>query len=296
MKKYFKHFIIPYIIFGTIFITFTAMMIFKNMPEKYVRNNPLCMTTQRVFDNADLLTDEEEEKLENLIAKTEAECGADIVIVNLNESLEEFAHSVDPNAPIEDYVMIFADEFYEEKVYGFDEPYGDGVIFVDNRFHEADGYMYTWMGTTGRIEWEYSSRMIDDVLWETEQYLDIDTFTAYKVFIEEFKEDMTADKGMDFHLLGDSVFWAFVITGIFAFVTKHKKAKKTTSEKTFLGYQQMNDTRDVFIRKSMSSRVLETSSSSGSSRSGTSRSRSGGGGHHRSSSGRSHGGGGRRRR
>lgn len=293
MKKYFKFFMVPLIIFGTILITFTAMMIVKNVKKTYVRDNSLCTTEERVFDYADLLTDEEEARLETLIAKTEAECGADIVIVNLNQSLEEFAHTYDAYAPIEDYIMIFADEFYEQNVFGYDEPYGDGVIFVDNRYREADGYMYDWIGTTGRVEWTYSDYMIDEILWDTEEYLDTNVYKAYETFVKHFKEDMTKDDGMDFVFDGECVFWAGVVAIIFAVVTRHKKAKKTTSEKTFLAYQQMNDTRDVFLRKSLSSRRIQSSGSSGGGGGGSHR--SGGGGHHRSSSGRSHGGGGHRR-
>lgn len=291
MKKYFKYFMIPFIIFGIILIVFTAMMIVKNMPKTYIRNNALCTSEQRVFDYADLLTDEEETRLETLIAITEAECGADIVIVNLNSSLEEFAHNYDPYARVEDYIMIFADEFYESYAFGYDAPYGDGVIFVDNRCHEADGYMYDWISTTGRVEWAYSEDMIDDILWDTEEYLDENAYKAYETFVKRFKKDMQAEDGMTFVFSDVYIVIPGIITLIFCLATRHKKGKKTTTEKTFLGYQQMNDTRDVFIRKSVSSRRIQTSSSSGGGGS-----RSGGGGHHRSSSGRSHGGGGHRRR
>lgn len=292
MKKYFKHFMIPYIVFGCILIAFVIMMIISNLKEAYVRNNPLCTTTQRVFDYADILTDNEEAKLEELIAKTEQECGADIVIVNIDYSLEEFAHTYDPDAPIEDYIMIFADEFYESYAFGYNQPYGDGVIFVDNRCREADGYLYDWMGTTGKVEWVYSSYMIDEILWDTEEYIDYNPYKAYETFVKRFKRDMNEDEGMEFRFSSGYLVIAGIVTLIFCLNTRSKAAKKTTTERTFLGYQQMNETKDVFIRKSLSSRRIETSSSYGGG--GGSRSR-GGGGHHRSSSGRSHGGGGHRR-
>ena len=292
MKKYFKHFWIPFVIFGIILVVFVGMMIIKNQPEIYMRNNPMCTTNQRVYDYADVLTDEEEIRLEQLIAETEQRVGADIVIVNIDYSLEAFAHAIQPNAPIEDYIMIFADEFYEQNKFGYNEPYGDGVIFVDNRCREADGYLYDWMGTTGKVEWKYSYDMIDEILWDTEEYIDFNPYKAYKTFVEQFEQDMTEDEGMDFYFHPVCLIIAGVITLIFCLNNRSKIGAKTTTEKTFLGYQHMNDREDVFIRKSLASRIIQTASGSGG---GGSRSR-GGGGHHRSSSGRSHGGGGHRRR
>ena len=290
MKKYFKHFLIPFMIFGCIFAVFVCMLVAKNVTKGYIRENKQCMTSQRVFDYADLLTDEEEANLEALIAKTEQEVGADIVIVNLNYSLEDFAHIFDPNAEIEDYIMIFADAFYESYAFGFNEPYGDGVIFVDNRCREADGYLYDWMGTTGKVEWEYSSYEIDEILWDTEEYLDDNPYKAYVTFVKRFKKDMTKDSGMSIYFGSGSIILATIATIIFCIATRSKKANKTTTEKTFLGYQQMLENKDVFIRKSLTSHRIDTSGS----HSGGGRSH-GGGGHHRSSSGRSHGGGGHRR-
>ena len=290
MKKYFKYFMKPFIALGVIVILFIVMMVVKNVNRNYLRHNSMCETTKRVFDYADLLTKEEEVKLEQLIARAEDEAGADIVIVNLNESLEEFANQYSSYAPISSYTMIFADEFYEQHVFGYNEPYGDGVIYVDNRYREADGYMYTWMGTTGKVEDIYSSEMIDDLLYETEEYLDSDTYKAYEVFVEGFVKDIKKEEGMQFIFTPAYLFMGFFVCLVFLIVTKGQKNNVTTTEKTFLGYQHMNEARDEYINKSVTSRLIQTSSSGGSSGR-----RSGGGGHHRSRSGRSHGGGGRRR-
>ena len=110
MKKYFKYFMKPFIALGVIVILFIVMMVVKNVNRNYLRHNSMCETTKRVFDYADLLTKEEEVKLEQLIARAEDEAGADIVIVNLNESLEEFANQYSSYAPISSYTMIF---FYQ---------------------------------------------------------------------------------------------------------------------------------------------------------------------------------------
>ena len=57
----------------------------------YQRTNTECVTDERVFDNAGVLSDREEEKLRRLIAKREKQTGCDIVLVTLNEPLGGFA-------------------------------------------------------------------------------------------------------------------------------------------------------------------------------------------------------------
>lgn len=291
MKKYFKYFRIPFIIFGVVFVLFIACVIHNHLKPGYVRNNEDCLTEKRVFDFADLLTEEEERELEAFIAKKEDECGLDIVIVNVNESLETVAHSFNPYAPIEDYAMIFADEFYESYIFGYNEPYGDGVILVDNQFREADGYKYLWMGTTGKAEEEYSSSEIDDVLIEVEDYIDFDSYLAYETFVEEVAEDMD-DDAVSFDAYSNVFAISAIVAVCYAAFSRPKKSKKTTTARTFVSSQNMNKIDDTFLRKVTTQRRIETSYSGGG---GGSHGRSGGGGHHRSSSGRSHGGGGRRR-
>ena len=50
------------------------------------RSNTECTLTQRVFDDADVLTDEEEAKLEKLIAEKEKLIGGDIVLMTTNDA------------------------------------------------------------------------------------------------------------------------------------------------------------------------------------------------------------------
>ncbi len=297
MRKYFKVFWIPYLILGILSVCFIAYLVMNAMASKGAgsfRHNSVCDTKERVFDYADLLTEDEEARLERLIAQVEDECRADIVIVSLNESLEEFVHQYYIHMPIEDYIMFYADEFYESHAFGYNEPYGDGIIFVDNRYHEADGYMYDWVGTTGKVEDHYSLDMIDELLWATEEKLDENAYEAYVDFVLHFRKDMQKDEADPILVLQYSLVWALVGTLIFVLCTKHKRNKVTTSERTYLYTNHMNVCQDVFLRKSVTKRHIDTSSGSSGSRS-RSRSR-GGGGSHRSRSGRRHGGGGHRRR
>ena len=41
------------------------------------------------------------------------------------------------------YTMVYADNFYDEHQFGYDRPYGDGVLMLDNWYREADGGVYS---------------------------------------------------------------------------------------------------------------------------------------------------------
>ena len=94
MKKFVQIFKIPLIIFAVfLVIGIACKVIADNRPKvEFVRNNSQC-TTERVFDYADVLTDEQEEELRVKISEAEQVCGTDIVFVILDESLEEYAKS-----------------------------------------------------------------------------------------------------------------------------------------------------------------------------------------------------------
>lgn len=291
MKKWLRFFRVPLIAVGGVFCVFMFFFIWNHMGRNHIRQNEECVTQERVFDYADLLTDEEEEKLEELIAKKEKECGLDIVIVNVNFSLESFARMVDEDARIDEYAMIFADEFYESGVFGYNEPYGDGVILVDNQFREADGYKYLWMGTTGKAETEFTERKIDDILIEVEDYVDYDSFQAYKKFINGVEKTINYH-GPSWESYQFLLIISGIITLIFVASNRPKKKKQMATGRNFLNQMEMKVKEDTFIRKDVSHRVIDTYSSTGGGHSGGGRVS---GGHHTSRSGRSHGGGGRRR-
>lgn len=289
MKDFFKFFKVPLIIFAVVAVVFGGVTLIRVLSHQYTRGNTTCTETERVFDYADVLTDEEESDLRTLIDKKQDEVGCDIIIVTLNESLEEYAKQYDSSAYGSDYVMIYADNFYDEHAFGYDEAYGDGVLFLDNKFRETStGKVYDWMSTSGRAEDKYSMSMIDDILYATEDYIDTNDFKAYSTFVNQFARDMSG-KSAD----SVGVFIPFMISLVVAVVfllvnIVPKKGKKTTTARTFVDNQKMNLNTDTFLRKTVTQRHIDTSSSGGSGHSG-------GGGHHTSSGGHSHGGGGHSR-
>ncbi|MBP3701653.1 MAG: TPM domain-containing protein, partial [Lachnospiraceae bacterium] len=78
---------------------------------------------QRVFDDADLLTETEEEKLQQDIETRIDKLSLDIVVVTAADARGKSA-------------MAYADDFYDEHGFGYGDEYGPGILFLidmDNR-------------------------------------------------------------------------------------------------------------------------------------------------------------------
>lgn len=295
MKQYLHFYRVPFLIAVVLAFIVLVMTITREfLAEPSVRSNTECTTTERVFDYADVLTDEEEYKLRKLIAEKEQETACDIVIVTLNESLVDYAAQYKDkigSVPTSKCVMVYADNFYDEHKFGFNKPYGDGTLLLDNWYREKDGHVYSWMCTTGKAEDTYSSEMIDTILDNSLEYVDSDPYGAYSRFVEDFAFDMSDFGGTMGNLISPVfiLLASIVVTGIFLLANlSFRKGKKTVNEMTYVagGRPNMRRKEDTFLHKTITQRRIETSSGSGG---------SGGGGHHTSSGGHSHGGGGHSR-
>ena len=293
MREYFRYFKWVFIVLAALTVVLgivKGVQGFAAMTGTHERTNTECATTQRVFDSADVLSDKEEKKLEELIARREKQTGCDIVLVTPCESLEEYAREIEPDVPYNQFVRIFAEEYYEENNFGYNKPNGDGVILVDNWFREADGKIHTWFCTTGIVKDAYSDADIDHILDEVYRYVENNPYRAYKTYVNEFYRHMTGKRVLNVNMPG----WFPILAGIIAlviFVPANWKAgsgKKTTNASTYLegGVEHFTNKQDIFLRKSVTKRHIESSSGEG----GGSRGSGGGGG-----GGGSHGGGGHSR-
>lgn len=297
MKEYFRFFSIPFAVVGILAVVTLVVTLVKNEPvTASASGNTQRTTTERVFDYADKLTDAEEDKLRAQIEEAEQKTQCDIVVVTLNESLVEYAaqyESIIGPVDTSECVMVYADNFYDEHMFGYDEAYGDGVLFLDNWYREADGYVYSWMSTCGKAEDRYSSAMIDNLLDDALCNVDEDPYGAYSKMVTIFVRDMTG--GTDSNAAGVLkplyiVIGAIVIAVVFLIVNwSSKKGKRTTTDRTYVvgGNPVFRRREDRFLYKNVTKHKIEKSSSSGGG--------GGGGGHHMSSGGHSHGGGGHRR-
>lgn len=298
MREYLRFFRIPFILVGILAVVTIAAAVAGSGKTAAVSGsgNTERTTTERVFDYADKLTDAEEDALRTLIAEVETQTQCDIVLVTLNESLVEYAAQYEAQigpVPTSQCVMVYADNFYDEHKFGYNAPYGDGVLLLDNWYREADGWVYNWLTTTGKAEDRYSTAMIDNVINDVNDRVEDDPYAAYVSYVENVRRDMTGGS-MSNTSLGKVLqphyilIAALVIAVVFLLVNwSSKKGKRTTTDRTYVvgGNPTFRRREDRFLYKNVTKRKIEKSSSSG----------GGGGGHHRSSGGHSHGGGGGRR-
>ncbi|MDE5716454.1 MAG: TPM domain-containing protein [Lachnospiraceae bacterium] len=284
MSEYFRYFKWLYIVLAAVALLAVVLHAGHWALAKtadYQRTNTECVTRERVFDNADVLTDKEEEKLRSLIAKREKQTGCDIVLVTLNEPLKEYARSVEPGVISEEYVRVYAEQRWENDGFGYDRPDGDGVMLVDNWSREDDGMIHTWLCTTGRARDAYYVEDIDHLLDNVYRYVEKNPYRAYRTYVNDFYHDMMGWKVSHLTVPGFVPWLTGIIAAvIFAAVNwRSKEGKKTTTATTYVAGREpvFRVSQDRFLRKTVTQRKIHPSSGG---HGGGGGSHGGGGGHH----------------
>lgn len=294
-RQYVHYFRIWFIITGILLVVTIATGIAYSARNGKIERENTSAPEERVYDYADVLTDEQEELLREYIAEKEEKYHADFVIMTFNQPVmgeEAKAQYGYRSTDWTQNMMDIADDFWDENGYGYNKDFeGDGSILIDNRYpveHEGG----EWLSTSGRVETALSVDDIDNILYAVDEYYDTDPYSAYMAYIDSLCGYLA---GPAETMTGSFGYWLFaaVVTGIVAaiYAACHlgkNKAKNDVAVNAYVagGRPVMHNKQDAFIRKNVVQRRIETSSSSGGS--------SGGGGHHVSSSGASHGGGGHR--
>ncbi len=287
-KQYFHYFRVWFIAAGVLAIIFLIVMGTQWLGNKVARGN-MEAPAERVFDYADVLSDLEEKKLREYIAKCEAEYEIDLVLVTMNEDVESQGYW-------DTVMMNTADDFYDENKYGYNVAYGDGALLLDNWYVDAEGSQKgSWLCTSGFVERCMGDYEIDEVLDAVYFKIDSDPYQAYRAYIDTTCDIVARASGKMEIPWFVIVFAPIIVAVIFATKNLYQSpAKNGVTANTYVagGQPIMNATTDEFIRKDVVRRHIESSSGG---RSGGGGGGSRGGGHHTSRSGRSHGGGGRRR-
>uniref|UniRef100_UPI0040576608 TPM domain-containing protein n=1 Tax=Acetatifactor sp. TaxID=1872090 RepID=UPI0040576608 len=286
-KQYIHYFRIWFILIAVLLVVFLVMAGVDILSRTSSGRRNMQAPAERVYDYADVLTGEEEQKLREYIAQCEAEYEIDLVLVTINEDVESQGYW-------ETVMMNIADNFYDENGFGYDKVHGDGALLLDNWYEDEYGSQAgSWLSTCGIVHDRLDNYEINRVLDEVYYRVEDNPYAAYKAYVQTTCEYASGN------VLQASIPWWFILLGpaviAVIYAVTHlvqSKAKDTTTAKTYVegGKCVVTSSSDTFIRKSVSSRRIETSS--GGSSGGH---RSGGGGSHRSSSGVRHGGGGRRR-
>ena len=185
--------------------------------------------------------------------------------------------------------MVYADDFYDAHAFGYNKPYGDGVIYVDNWHRESNGNCYTWFSTSGKAERKYSNAMIDHLVDKVCTFTNVSPYYSYRTYVNTFYYDMCGLIPFTYEMpLIILLMLAAFITFIYLWIhLSNNIGKKTTGANTYVngGNSDVIRQDDILVNEFITRRHIEQSSGSG----GGSH---GGGGHHTSSGGHSHGGGG----
>lgn len=307
-QQYFKYFRIWFIVLAIVAIAAVVLFVMSKMnPKTYPERENDNAPSERVYDKADVLTDKEEDKLRELIEETEGKIQCDIIVVTIDQPVENLDEDEmeEYNYRYDDWELNMqdvADEFYVEKEFGYNDSGddGNGILLLDNWYPNQEGSRIVTSGDAYAMLGEYEiDRILDDVY----EYIESDPYKAYRAFVkaaEKYLIDDEYDEGIVIYgenkayLIG-AIAIPLLVAVIFVITNKKsKEGKVTTTAATYVanGRPSVRVSQDTFLRKSVSTRTIQTSSSGGGTRSG----RGGGfGGGHISRSGRSLGGGSRRR-
>lgn len=279
MKQYFSYFKWMFLILGGLALI-TGFVGVANllMPDKIYDRQNNAAPKERVFDYAEVLTDAQERDLEALIEKRESQIGCDIVVVTINQSLYDiYGITEDTDWNWEWSITEFAETFYINKGYGFNVAgeNGDGALLLHN-YDPVEKGLHLTHG--GRVWNHYSDEMVSDVLDKVYYKAKISPYEAYKYYIENMYEEMSG-KAAKLNLPPVVLFIIAVIAAAIFIAThlKSKEGEKTTTSSTYVENNsvQFKVKTDELINKYVTSRVIQTSSSSGGSRSGGGRSSGG---------------------
>lgn len=226
-------------------------------------------TAQKIYDDADLFTEEEERELGEWARKIASKKKMDVVVVTTDDTLGKSS-------------MAYADDFFDYNGFGYGPDYDGVLLLINMEIREV------WISGSGRGESVFNDETIDKILDKMEPSLRANQFySATRIFLKNV--EYYASHGFQkaaYHTPG-LAFVSIIVAALTVIgMAAQNKAVKTTTPDTYLvgDSVRLRENRDIYIRTDVTTRSISSSSGGGSGRSST----------HRSSSGRSHSGGGRR--
>lgn len=271
----------------------------KKLPHANItmaKRIPLVNASEKIYDYADILTEEEEKKAHEMIEKFIKKTKMDMVFVSINEN---FTHK-----QVEDYAC----DFYDYNDFGIDFQNYSGLIIIRNNSTYANGKKYYYIATSGlaRLYYDDGGRLeyiLDDIYdsFINEDYLEginilVDKSISYyeKGYVSKYKNAYIDENGnikIDYsfknfienvllypiYAVGASI---ITLITMLILIKKNKMVRKAVTANEYLDKGSINYTQsmDQFVRSHTTHYTTSSSSSGGS---------------HGGSSGFGHGGGGR---
>lgn len=291
LKQYLHYFRFWFAAVVVLLIVFAAVAVMSLTKNRVSRTNNSA-PAERVYDYADVLTDEEEQSLRDVIARTENRIHSDIVVVTIAEEVENGESSWEMG------MQNRADDFYDENNYGYNEVHGDGVLILDNWYEGQKG---SWLSTCGSVYLKFSSRDINQVLRAGFDVIEEHPYQAYMAYIQAIERKMSGGASQPFPAMMILII-PLVVLVVFVIVNMRSRiGSETVQPNSYVagGVPVMKEKSDQLVNKFVTTRRIpkNTEGSSGHGGGGNHVSSGGGsrGGGHVSRSGVSHGGGGMRR-
>lgn len=253
-----------------------------------VLSTPAVDEAEKIYDFADLYTDEQEKELYSLVTNYIDDYDLDLAIVTIKENTK-------------DSTEAYAQDFYDYNSFGITDSH-NGILFLVDMANREFYMLNSGAGIT-----MYTDRRVDECL--DAAFSEIASGNYYggtKAFIEKAgyyaKVGEPDEAGNEPKLKGvlklQSMSWSsiaifsVIATAVvmFIFISNNKLVRSATSSKFYLTKADVNVVKETFLGKNINKvmRVHDSGSSGSSSSGGSSRSVSHG------SSGRSHSGGGRK--
>lgn len=250
-------------------------------------------STKKIYDFAELLTEEEEQKLYEMASDYISKYNMDMVLVTINEN---------PYGLSERSTELYAQDFYDYNNFGIGNTY-DGIIFLIDMSNR-----YPYISTTGEAILTYDDERVDAMHDSAYDYLaSAEYYKAFEAYVEkasnyaasgvpESNKYYCIDKDGEYYKCKSEpkkVNWLVTILAscfgsfvpLLIHLRKYRGIKLATNANSYLKSTVMTNESDTFLT-TFTTRTRRSSDSGGHSGGGSSISRG--------SSGRSHGGGGGR--
>jgi len=203
--------------------------------------NVLAKDKQRIFDDANLLTEMEIVQLEKVAAKHSKKRKTDFVVLTTSGE-----HGID--------IQKYMDDFYDDQGLGYDKKHGNTVLLgIDIK--NSDVMIMGFYKAEDYLDNERATKVRDEI---TPHLSDGKYFAAFEKFI------VTADRYMKYRpgVNPDNIFFKTFWQLIFALVTgaiitfimvRHTNPKVTTTAATYRNdqYTRILSKRDRYIRTSV---------------------------------------------
>ena len=252
-------------------------------------------STQKIYDFAELLSEEEEQKLYSLVSDYISKYNMDMVLLTISEN---------PYGISDRYTELYAQDFYDYNNFGIGDTY-DGIIIIIDMANR-----YPFIVTTGEAILTYDDERINNMHDDAYDYLaNGEYYKAFEAYVEsadsyassgvpesnqyycidsdgEYYKCKSAPKKVNWLVtILASVFGSFI--PVFVHLRKYRGIRLATNANSYLKSTIMTTENDTFLT-TFTTRTRRSSDSGGSGHSG------GGSSISHGSSGRSHGGGGGR--